>query len=130
MALHVRQDGPSAVVESMLPRVLSRASFGKPIEQRVRRIMESAAPESLIDALRALATRPDSTPLLRSLGALPTQVIVGADDALTPPGEARLMARAIPGSFIEIIPDAGHVPNLEQPQLFNGVLGRFLEGLR
>lgn len=129
LALRVRQHGTGAVVENMLPRLLSRTSFQTPVETRVRQMMESSPPESVVSALRAMATRPDSTSLLRHLGVLPTQVIVGADDTLTPPGEARLMARAIPGSFIEVIPQAGHVPNLEQPRAFNAVLHRFLEGL-
>lgn len=130
LALRVRQEGISAVVESMLPRLLARTSFRTPVEARVRQLIEASPPESIVCALRAMATRSDSTPLLRQLGVLPTQVIVGADDVLTPPGEARLLARAIPGSFIEVIPDAGHVPNLERPRAFNTVLHRFLDGLR
>jgi 3-oxoadipate enol-lactonase len=129
LALRVRQEGAAAAVESMLPRLLARPSFKTLVETRVRQMIESSPPESLVAALRAMATRPDSTPLLRHLGALPTQVIVGADDVLTPPGEARLLARAIPGSFLEVIPDAGHVPNLERPRAFNAVLHRFLDGL-
>jgi pimeloyl-ACP methyl ester carboxylesterase len=129
LALRTRQQGVGAVIDSMLPRLLGRSSYGTAVETRVRQMIESSQPESIVSALRAMATRPDSTALLRHLGMLPTQVIVGADDVLTPVGEARLMARAIPGAFIETIPDAGHVPNLEQPRAFNGVLHRFLDGL-
>jgi 3-oxoadipate enol-lactonase len=129
LALRARQEGIGAVVETMLPRLLAPSSFQTPVETRVRQMIESSQTESIVSALRAIATRPDSTPLLRHLGVLPTQVIVGADDVITPVGEARLLARAIPGSFIEVIPDAGHVPNLEQPRAFNAVLHRFLEGL-
>jgi 3-oxoadipate enol-lactonase len=129
MALSARQQGTGAVVENMLPRLLAQRSLRTPVETRLRQIMEASPAESVVSALRAMATRPDSTPLLRHLGVLPTQIIVGADDALTPPGEARLLARAIPGSFLEVIPDAGHVPNLEQPGAFNSVLHRFLDGM-
>jgi 3-oxoadipate enol-lactonase len=129
LALRVRQEGIGALVESMLPRLLAQNSFGTPVETFVRRMIESSPPESVVNALRAMATRPDSTPVLRQLDMLSALVIVGADDTLTPPGDARLMARAIPGSFIEVIPNAGHVPNLEQSRAFNTVLHRFLAGL-
>ena len=128
LAVRVRQEGIKPVVDSMLPKLLLRTARGTAVEQRVREMMESTNPETAVAALLAMAARPDSTPHLRSVN-VPTQVIVGAEDQITPPGEARLIARAVPSALIEVIPDAGHLPNLEQPRVFNDVLGRFLEGL-
>jgi pimeloyl-ACP methyl ester carboxylesterase len=125
----VQHEGVGVVADTMLPRLLTHASRGTAVEESVRRIVESASATSIIAATQAMLARPDSTPLLRPLGALPTQIIVGADDAITPPGEARLMASAIPSAHIEVIPDAGHLPNIEQPRVFNNVLTRFLSGL-
>jgi 3-oxoadipate enol-lactonase len=57
---------------------------------------------------------------------VPTHIVVGADDRLTPPELARGMARRIGGSLLTIIPDAGHLANLEQPQRFNAAALGFL----
>ena len=59
----------------------------------------------------------------------PTLVMVGADDALTPPVEAEAMARAIAGSELVSIPDAGHLPCVENPAAFNRALRGFLARL-
>jgi len=62
---------------------------------------------------------------------VPTHIVVGADDRLTPPDIARAMASRIEGARLTIIPDAGHLANLEQPQHFNAaVLGFLREQLR
>jgi pimeloyl-ACP methyl ester carboxylesterase len=73
--------------------------------------------------------RPDSTGLLSSLSGLPTLVVVGAEDRLTPPQDAEAIAKAIPGARVAVIPDAGHLSPLEQPEAFNGQLRSFLDGL-
>lgn len=58
--------------------------------------------------------------------AAPTLVIVGADDALTPPDAARRLADAIPGARLAVIPQAGHLSNIEQPQAFDRLVLDFL----
>jgi pimeloyl-ACP methyl ester carboxylesterase len=76
----------------------------------------------------AMAGRPDSVPLLPSIHC-PTLVIVGEQDQATPVSDARLMADRIPNARLEIIADAGHLPNLEQPDAFNQAMQRFLSTL-
>lgn len=60
---------------------------------------------------------------------VPVQIIVGADDKLTPPSVSRKMAEAIPKARLLVLEDTGHLSNLEQPQAFNdcvlGFLSRF-----
>ncbi len=56
----------------------------------------------------------------------PTLVVVGADDIPRPPHEAEEMARAIPGARLEVIPEAGHISNLEQPERVTALLEAFL----
>jgi pimeloyl-ACP methyl ester carboxylesterase len=70
-------------------------------------------------------TRPDSTPLLASIH-VPTLVVVGDQDAVTPPSASEEMHRAIAGSELVRIPLAGHLSNLEQPELFDAALAAFL----
>lgn len=57
---------------------------------------------------------------------MPTLIIVGKDDIITPPEESRVLANGIAGSSLEIIPQAGHFPMLEQPETFNRLLKNFL----
>jgi 3-oxoadipate enol-lactonase len=57
---------------------------------------------------------------------VPTHVVVGADDTLTPPDLARTMAARIAGARLTVIPDAGHLANLDQPERFNAVVLDFL----
>jgi pimeloyl-ACP methyl ester carboxylesterase len=72
--------------------------------------------------------RPDSTDVVAGL-RVPTLILVGAEDELTPADESRKMADAIPGSRLEIIPQAGHLSNMEQPERFNTALASFLSSL-
>ena len=68
----------------------------------------------------------DTLPLVR----VPTLVVVGEEDVLTPPAEAEAMAAAIPGSRLERIPRAGHLSNLENPEAYDQALRGFLVDLR
>jgi 3-oxoadipate enol-lactonase len=130
-AVQVETGGISAFNDALLPKLLSPATrrSSPQLEEHVRSMMAGVSPGAVAATLRGLAGRPDSTPLLRSI-AVPTQVAVGEDDQITPVGEAQLMARGIPGSLMQIIPDAGHLPNLENPAVFNRMLGGFLMSVR
>ena len=59
----------------------------------------------------------------------PIQVIVGEQDAATPPADSKRMAEKIKGAKLEIIPNAGHLSNIEQPDVFNKAVRKFLESL-
>jgi pimeloyl-ACP methyl ester carboxylesterase len=91
----------------------------------VRALALANPAEAIAGALRALMTRPDSTPLLRSIRC-PTLVLVGAEDTITPPELSEQMHRAIPGSRLVTIEKAGHLSSLEQPAAFNSALAAFL----
>ncbi len=61
--------------------------------------------------------------------ALPTLIVGGADDQLTPPKFLQYLADHIPGAWLEMIPQAGHYPFVERPGAFNLALKSFLVGL-
>jgi 3-oxoadipate enol-lactonase len=61
---------------------------------------------------------------------VPVQLIVGADDKLTPPAISEQMAREIPNARLLIIERAGHLTNIEQPEAFNDCLRSFLRELQ
>jgi pimeloyl-ACP methyl ester carboxylesterase len=75
----------------------------------------------VIAMLTALRDRADSRDLLAGI-AVPTTVICGAQDAITPPAEARAMADEIPGARYIEIAGAGHLSVMEQPAAFAAAL--------
>jgi pimeloyl-ACP methyl ester carboxylesterase len=82
----------------------------------------------IVAALRALRDRPDSTPLLGRI-RVPVLVVAGDDDQIAPATEMKAMARAIPGAQFTLVPDAGHLTPLEQPQALNQAISGFLGAL-
>jgi pimeloyl-ACP methyl ester carboxylesterase len=72
--------------------------------------------------------RPDATPGLDNI-AVPTLVVVGEHDAITPPTQSSAMAARIWGSEVVAIPGAGHLSNLENPEAFNAAVTDFLAKL-
>jgi 3-oxoadipate enol-lactonase len=129
-AAQVEKDGTQELIDGMLPKLLSPHTRGRQpaVEQELRTMMESAPAPAVAAALLGMADRPDATPLLRSI-RVPTQIMVGEDDEITPVNVAELLARGIPGSLLSVVPDAGHVPNLENPDWFNRILHEFLAEL-
>jgi 3-oxoadipate enol-lactonase len=117
------------LVDGLLTRILAdtgprHAEVGATLGD----MMRSTAPAGWIGALEAMKQRRDQTDLLSSI-AVPTLVVVGESDVLAPVDVAEAMARAIPGSRLEIVPGAGHVANLENPEVFNRALSGFLSTL-
>lgn len=91
--------------------------------------IREANPLGLAGALRMMAGRPDATPTLAGI-AVPTLVIVGADDALTPPADARAMVDALPAATLVEIPSAGHISALEAPAAFNAAVASYMAQFR
>ena len=123
-----REGGASRIAEQMLPRLLA-AHAPDSLREEVRHMMAATPVRGIIGALAAMRDRPDSTELLSSLAALPTLVVVGQEDVITPPREAEAIARQIPGARLAVIPEAGHLSPLERPGEFNRHLQLFLDGL-
>jgi len=121
----VREGGAPLIADQMLPRLLAPPA-PESLRDEVRTMMAAAPVPGILGALAAMRDRPDSTGLLPSLSGLPTLIIVGAEDRLTPPKDAEAMAKAIPGARLAVIPNAGHLSPLEQPEAFNRQLASFL----
>lgn len=114
----VGESGVEPVADSMA-EALPAADAAPWVRRKIRQMARDSSPAAVQAALRAMAERPDRTGILGSI-AVPTLVVVGSEDALTPPEGARRMADAIPGSRFVEIDGAGHVPPLERP---SGVVG-------
>jgi len=78
-------------------------------------------PEAIAAAALGMAERPDSTPDLAGI-AVPTLVITADGDTLIPPEATSPMVEQIPGAELAVIPGAGHLSNLEDPNAFSGLL--------
>jgi pimeloyl-ACP methyl ester carboxylesterase len=113
----VKREGVAPVVDAMLPKMLT-AKAPREMKEWVRGIMMSSSAEGVIAALRAMAERPDSSPLLPSI-TVPTLIVVGEEDTITPPSDAERMASAIPGARLVKLANAAHLSNVEQAAAFN-----------
>ena len=91
-------------------------------------MMESTSPETIAHALAAMRDRPDRSGELRSI-KVPTLILVGDGDQVTPPKVAQAMHAKIPGSTLTVIPGAGHMTPIEQPELVNRAIREFAEKL-
>jgi 3-oxoadipate enol-lactonase len=118
------------VIEQMLPNMVSdetRENEPEVVEE-IRRLASQQTTAGIIAALAALRDRSDATPTLGQI-RVPTLVLVGRDDKLTPPALAQNLVNGIRGAKLATIPAAGHLSNMEQPDIFNDALRSFLRGL-
>jgi pimeloyl-ACP methyl ester carboxylesterase len=114
------------IPDLQLPKMLAPARSGDPMLTGLFRTMalETGA-AGFVRQQRAILGRPDSRPLLPRIG-VPTLVLVGAEDQLTPPETMRPIAEAIPGARFEVIAGAGHLSPLEAPEAVNAAFAAWL----
>ena len=122
--------GAAAVFEDAAAKQLSEytRSHRPEVVAEARRIAARQSADGVVAALAALRDRPDARP---GLGAIrvPTLVLVGSDDAITPPAAARVLADGIPGATLVSLPTAGHLSNLETPDAFTAAVRTYLTGV-
>jgi pimeloyl-ACP methyl ester carboxylesterase len=111
-----------------LPKLLAQRTLAeKPhVVKRVRAIITSSDPKGAAAAQRGMAARRDYSKDLSNIN-VPTLIMVGREDSIRPVPDAEFMHRGIHNSHLEIIEDAAHMTNLEQPEIFNQALLRFLK---
>jgi pimeloyl-ACP methyl ester carboxylesterase len=126
-----REQGAGAIADTMLGRLLSPDTARRQPEtvERLRETMLGAPVSGIAGALAAMRDRPDSGPLLSSLESVPTLVVVGEHDQITPPAAAEGLVAAIPNARLAVIPGAGHLPPLESPEVVTRIVAGFLRTL-
>ncbi|WP_370688733.1 alpha/beta fold hydrolase [Roseomonas sp. GC11] len=102
------------VTPRLLPSLLHPDAVEGPLGHEVRAMADRVGHDAFLRQQMAILHRPDSRPLLPGI-AVPTLVAVGEQDVLTPPELSEEMAAAIPGAVLARIPQAGHLPTMEQP---------------
>jgi len=122
-----RKEGSKAISDQMLPKMFSEQTLkanGEPVT-KLRDIMEHCPAKTIEHALAALRDREDYSTTLPSI-RVPTLIIVGEQDAITPPKMAQTMHEKIAGSKLVQIPAAGHVSTMEKPQDVSDAIVSFL----
>jgi pimeloyl-ACP methyl ester carboxylesterase len=130
MAERVLAEGNDFVPEVMLPKLLGETTreHRPEVVEKVAALIREQAPEAIAGAQRGMAARPATSDVLASI-TVPTLVVTGEEDAVNGPEIGRDLAAAIPGARFLLVEEAGHLVNLEQPEIVNEALLDFLAPL-
>ncbi len=129
--IELGENGLAGFTESFLGAVF----HGKTLSEKpavvgaIRETIANTPLPAVRGTLLALAGRTDTTPSLYRI-AVPTLILVGRHDAVTPPSASHAMKDKIPGAELHVIPDAGHLSNLENPEEFTTHLFNFLHRIK
>lgn len=124
----VKSRGTPAVAETVISKLLGKSTLDNNPDtvQKVHRLILNTRPEGVAAALLGMAARRDSTDLLNKIQC-PTLVMAGEEDAVIKPEDMRSMKDKIHFSRFESVPKAGHLINLEQPEVFDKLVINFLK---
>ena len=127
MAQLAEREGASPIAERLIPRLLSPDTVAnrQDVVDTVTTMITGCPVEGIAGDLRGMALRGDSSDLLPKIN-VPTLIIVGDQDAITPPAESHSMAAIIPNTTLVEVSGAGHISNLENPDEFNHAIHDFL----
>ncbi len=123
----VDTQGTEGLASELVPKLLGETTRRERPEtvEVVRDLIVANSPAAVAGALAAMKSRPDSSPLLAKVH-VPTLVLVGEEDTITPLSDGRALHEAIIGSELVVIPRAGHLSSLEAPEAFTRAVARFL----
>ena len=126
----IKKKGVPEFAEGFLKGVFAAGSFSKipAAVERIRQTICATPARAICGTMLALAGRTDTTAVLPGI-AVPTLVLVGEEDAITPPAAAESLRAKIPGAQLFTIPQSGHLSNIENPASFNSSLQNFLQSL-
>jgi 3-oxoadipate enol-lactonase len=128
-AQRVLHEGMGFAVESISKNLLAAATVrDKPnVVARVTEMVLQTDPGGAAGAQRGMAARRDYSNDLPNI-KVPTLIIAGREDGVRTPADAEFIERCIKGSQLAVIDDAGHLMNMEQPEVFNLAMLDFLKG--
>jgi 3-oxoadipate enol-lactonase len=127
MIAAAREHGTRPVADAMLGKLIPEATAkSRPqLVRDLRQMMDTTSPQTVAHALAAMRDRADHTATLSTID-VPTLIVVGDQDAITPPDVARKMQEKIPASQLKIITGSGHMSPMEQPAQVNAAISDFL----
>jgi 3-oxoadipate enol-lactonase len=124
----IENDGVQSFAEGFLKNVLSEKTLNenKPLVTFLTHKILENNPEGIKAAQRMMAKRPATTDGLKKI-KVPTLILVGEKDQVTPLADAESLKSKIANSRLEIIPGAAHFSNIENPEYFNAQIREFLK---
>ena len=127
-AAKAEQEGVLKILEDMIPSLLTPETIsGNPsLAEKVKSIALGNCPQGVAAAQRGMAQRVDSSKVLSNLKC-PVLIMVGRDDVLSPVEVAESMSSLISDCSLNVLEKAGHLSNIEQPDVFNDVLIEFIK---
>ncbi|WP_306322002.1 MULTISPECIES: alpha/beta fold hydrolase [unclassified Streptomyces] len=127
LAVRLLAEGMGGYADEVIDKMLARYNVAAlpDVAARVLGMMQVTDPRGAAAALRGRAERPDYRDSLAG-AKVPALVVVGADDVYTPVSDSEEIVKLMPDSVLRVIDGAGHLPGVEQPELFNTVLLDFL----
>ncbi|MBP7550786.1 MAG: alpha/beta fold hydrolase, partial [Gemmatimonadaceae bacterium] len=127
MKMVLLSQGVGAVADRLITGMVGKTTRAQRPElvDQLDAMMRRSSVDAVSDAREVLLGRPDATPTLGTI-SVPTLIVCGDEDVLTPVAESRALQAAIPGSRLEVIAGAGHVSNFEAPAVFNRLLKAYL----
>lgn len=135
----ILEKGMAAIAEDFLKKLFTQQTLQSPLKdarphtprasvEKIRNLILSCAPVSAAAALRGMAQRRDQTPHLASI-RVPTLILVGDEDPITTPADAKAMQEKIPDAKLTVIKNAAHLSNLENLEAFNQAVDTFIQAI-
>lgn len=126
----IEAKGLEAFSEGFLKKAFAKETqdSNKELVASVKKMIVSNPKDTVISALRALAGRKETCSTLEKI-TVPTLIICGDADELTPVEQSEKLFDDIQNAEIHIIPNAGHLSNLEQSDIFNDHLHNFISDI-
>jgi pimeloyl-ACP methyl ester carboxylesterase len=123
----IRKNGVEKYAEESVKNLFASETFRTRIKTvaNVREMIEKTTEQSLCNTLLALSVRNETCNILPEFN-IPVLIMVGKEDKLTPPSAATFMHEKIKGSLLKILDHAGHLSNMENPEVFNLQLKEFI----
>lgn len=124
----IREKGVKAFADNFIKNIFHEQSFKtrKESVEAIREVILNTTQQTLVATVKALAGRPDTCEVLRSV-KVPALILCGKQDTVTPPEKSQVMHDLIKNSVYKVIDDAGHLSNIDQPEVFNKHLGEFIK---
>ena len=121
------KEGPEPIAWAMMPKLFAQCTSAHcpQVIESVRQMVMTSSPVAIAAAHRGMAVRPDMTSLLPSI-RIPTLVLCGEHDSISPVAEMKIIAEQIPNAKFVVIPNAGHMAPMEQPETVNAAIRQFM----
>jgi 3-oxoadipate enol-lactonase len=130
LADKVLAEGSKVIADAMLPKLFATDGVGDPaLVAQVREMMLRTPVTGIVGALKGMAVRPDSMPILPDMN-IPVLIVAGDKDQVIPPEKAMAMAAVLPRATVAMIDNSGHMPMLEQPTATTRAISEFMADLQ